>query len=271
MQSFFLSYKSSLIHYQRAGDGGRLIIGLHGYGESGDAFDFLEADLPSDFSLIAIDLPFHGKTSWNEGLNFTPADLITIINRIVEPIFSHEPKIYLMGFSLGARIALGVITQMHNRIEKIILLAPDGLHSNGWYWFATQTWLGNHLFSFTMHHPGWLFGFINICNKTKLIGPSTQKFTMYYIQTDQVRNELYQRWTSMRNFKNDPGRIKSLIFKTKIPVRLIYGEFDRIIPVESGKKFREGIENYCDLKILDCGHQVLNKKNLEPILLSLTE
>jgi hypothetical protein len=48
---------------------------------------------------------------------------------------------------------------MPEQIEKLVLLAPDGLKVNFWYWLATQTWLGKNSFCFTMKHPGWFFVF----------------------------------------------------------------------------------------------------------------
>jgi len=73
------------------------------------------------------------------------------------------------------------------------------------------------------------------------------------------------------NGVNNLKKIKSLVHSTKIPVRLIYGEYDHIIRMNGGEKFIEGIEPYCHLAILPCGHQVLQEKNLETIVRLIRE
>jgi pimeloyl-ACP methyl ester carboxylesterase len=78
MQTSFLPYRSSQVHYCWFGTGQKLILCLHGYGESLESFQFLEKYIGKEYTLIAIDLPFHGKTQWNEGLQFSVADLVTI-------------------------------------------------------------------------------------------------------------------------------------------------------------------------------------------------
>ena len=146
------------------------------------------------------------------------------------------------------------------------MLAPDGLKTNGWYWFATQTIIGNKIFHFVMKNPRLFLQILHGLNKLKMMNQSIYKFMNYYINTEQVRINLYKRWTTMRKFKPDLKKIKSLIIANKIPVKLIYGEHDRIIRYEIGEKFINGIEEFCKLKVIQSGHQVLQEKNIELII-----
>src|SRR5882724_5510260 len=98
MQSLFLTYKSSHIHYQRTGNGRRPLIAFHGYSDSANSFNLLEEYMGNDYTLIAIDMPFHGKTDWKEGLTLRPVDLIEIMNAILQDLSLPHSKIYLMGF-----------------------------------------------------------------------------------------------------------------------------------------------------------------------------
>ena len=77
-----------------------------------------------------------------------------------------ERHLRVLGFSLGGRIALSLYQAQPENVEKLILLAPDGLIVNFWYWFSTQTWIGNNIFSFSMKYPGWFFAFLKMVNKT---------------------------------------------------------------------------------------------------------
>jgi pimeloyl-ACP methyl ester carboxylesterase len=273
MENFLLQYKNSRINYYRFGVGPKMVICFHGYGEDAATFGFLEKFIGNQYSLISIDLPFHGKTEWNEGLNFSHKDLAEIINKIPElknlKPEGRNPKFSLMGFSLGSRIALSLYQVMPEQVEKLILLAPDGLKVNFWYWLATQTWIGNKLFYFTMKHPGWFFSFLKILNKLGLVNTSIFKFVNFYIGDIEVRQLLYQRWIVLRKLKPDINRIKSFIHKNDTKVRLIYGIHDRIILPARGEKFKKGIEKQCSLTVIHSGHQVLYEKHAEEILPAL--
>lgn len=216
--------------------------------------------------MIAIDFPFHGKTIWNEGLNFTPADLLAIINLILNQFLLTEKKIYLIGFSMGGRAALTLMQHIPEKIEKLLLLAPDGLRLNFWYWLATQNKAGNKLFRYIMRRPALMFTILKAANKMRLVNQSIYKFISYYIYDAQVRNDLYKRWTTMRSFRPEIEKLKSIIKENKISVRMLYGEHDRIIRFERAEKFRKGIENYCELKVISTGHQLLNQENASTII-----
>jgi pimeloyl-ACP methyl ester carboxylesterase len=80
-----------------------------------------------------------------------------------------------------------------------------------------------------------------------------------------MRMQLYDIWTTMRRMKPDIRQVRSLIKANKTKVVLIYGRFDRVIRYTTGEQFRSGIENFCDLHILDAGHRLLTEKNAAAI------
>jgi pimeloyl-ACP methyl ester carboxylesterase len=266
MQTAFLPYRSSQVHYCWFGTGQKLLLCLHGYGECSESFHFLEKYIGTEYTLIGIDLPFHGKTQWNEGLQFSVADRVTITETLHTTYCDGNQRITLLGYSMGGRVALQLLQSLSTKIEKTVLLAPDGLKVNFWYWLATQTYIGNRLFGYTMKHPGWFFSLLKAGNKLKLINQSVLKFTRYYINDTTVRRLLYERWTTMRAIKPNLASIKKLIRAHALPVRLLYGQYDRIIRHERGEKFRRGIESFCTLHIIQTGHQVLQEKQVKEII-----
>jgi pimeloyl-ACP methyl ester carboxylesterase len=274
-----LTYNHSEISYYEFGSGPRPALCFHGYAENATMYGFMEKHLGDQYTFYAFDLPFHGETKWNEGLTFTYKDLQQIIMDILDPgnykLLRKSPesfrqttnyKLTLLGFSLGGRVALSLYQAQPESVEKILLMAPDGLKVNFWYWLSTRTRIGNKLFSFTMKYPGWFFGFLKLVNKTGMVNASVFKFVNYYIGNKDARLLLYQRWTSLRQLKPDLEYIKSLIRKHKTPVQLIYGRHDRIILPVRGKQFKKGIEEYCTLTIIESGHQVLHEKHAEEIM-----
>ena len=261
---------SSRIHYSCWGTGPRLLFCFHGYGESADTFFFLTEHLGKDYTLIAFDLPFHGQTDWQGSLFFDPVHLVAQMEEISTGLSDRTAPWTLLGYSMGGRVALHLLQLAPEKIGRLLLLAPDGLTLNPWYWLATQTRPGNHLFRLTMHHPGWLFLLLRIGNALRLVNPGIYKFAIRYIDNIEIRQNLFVRWTIMRGFRPRLALVREIIRIRNIPVRLLYGRYDRIIRAERGNRFRKGIENQCSIRLLPTGHQLLQTGSLEVLLAMLT-
>lgn len=260
MVSAFIKYKQSGIHYLYFGNGSTAIVCLHGYGEHAESFGFLNERLPNAYCLIAIDLPFHGTTLWNEERAFTNNDLELILKAIFKASGLKDHAFIIMGYSMGGRIALSLFEHMPHSISRLILLAPDGLKVNFWYWLATQTQTGNLLFRFTMNNPGLLLKLAQISGRFKLINKSAFKFINSYMDDENARKQLYHRWTCLRTFKPNLKNTRALIQQKQLPVRMLYGKHDRIILSKRGGSFRKDLESSCEVYVIDAGHQVLQKK-----------
>jgi pimeloyl-ACP methyl ester carboxylesterase len=265
-----IPFRSSHLHYYHWGRGDKLLLCFHGYGESAASFAFLAEALGSEFTILAIDLPFHGRTDWKETLPFTVDQLISIIDTLLADAPPETPW-YLMGYSMGGRVALSLLEKVPERIKKLVLLAPDGLRLNPWYWLATQTAPGRLLFKWTMSHPGWFFFILRAGNTLKLVNPSIYKFVANYIGNWQIRQDLYIRWTALRRFRPGMRAVKAIIHQRQLPIRILYGRFDRIIRVERGEQFRKGIATYCQLIVLPAGHQLLQINHLDVLVSLLKE
>lgn len=274
-----LSYRQSVIEYHLFGNGSQPVICFHGYGETAETYGFLEKYAGDRYTFIAFDLPFHGGTKWEQGLDFTVDDLEKIILRIIdaEPALMTIPedknltRFILLGYSLGGRVALSLYEAHPGLFSRMVLLAPDGLRVNPWYWLATQTWLGNRLFRYTMDHPGWFFFLLNMFNRLGWVNASVHKFVQFYIGNHSARRILYQRWTSLRRLRPQLSRIRRLLQKHDGQVRLIYGNHDRIILPVRGEAFISGLGDRATLRVIASGHQVLQEKHVNEILSALRD
>lgn len=266
MQSSTIIFNSSIINYSYGGYGKEMLICFHGYGESERSFHFLEPPLAVSHTIISIDLPYHGNTQWNEGMNFQPTDLIQIIESLMKKHGAGKTYFSLIAYSMGGRIALSLLQQMPDRITRVVLLAPDGLKLNFWYWLSTQTWLGNKLFVATIDNPRWFLYMLRLVNSMGLLNQSIYKFVHHFLHDKKMRKQLYLRWTCFRKLRPDLSKLKKIITRNKIKIHLLYGIHDRIIRSERGEKFHKGIEPYCSIELLQSGHQLLAEKNTAAII-----
>lgn len=261
MESHLLPYKNSFVHYLKFGNGTRFLFCFHGYGENAHSFLFLEKVLGHDYTLIALDFPFHGNTDWKEGFLFTVKDLESVMTAIV-PL--ELQTVSIIGYSMGGRIALALLQEIPSNIEKVVLVAPDGLHKNFWYWFSTQTSIGNKLFGYTMKKPQWFFGGMAFLKNFRLLNKSIFKFAHSYLDDAGERILLYNRWSTMRKFKPDEHQVTAALKQYNIPLRMLFGSYDRIIL----SKRSAGLDQQNDtitVKTIRAGHQLLKEKYAKDI------
>lgn len=261
MGSYFIAYKNSTIHYCVWGKGLKPLFCFHGYGETAETFAVLENHLGADYTIIGLDMPFHGQTQWQEGLLFTDEDLLDIMGKITQAMLrSFASGFSLLGYSMGGRVALQLAQKKPGLVERIVLVAPDGLHKNTWYRFATQNLLGNRLFKYTMYQPQRAFKFFGWIEKAKLVHPGMMKIVRFYTGDEQERQMLYSRWTTMRKFKPRIALLKETIQRHQIPTRFLFGRFDNIILSTRAEVFKMDTHNV-QVHIIDAGHRLMQEKH----------
>lgn len=258
MQGNFITYRNSTFHYRQYGKGPGLLFCFHGYGRDSYTFGFLERFLGTKYTLVAIDAPYHGHTKWDDPI-FRPEDLVQVLKRLTTALGKENQKISLLGFSMGGRIALHVAQLLHKEVERIVLLAPDGLKYSFWQWFSTHTWLGHRVFDYTVHHPGWFLKLVNFAEKRGIVHKNLSNMVRYYMENSEERLILYRRWIIMRKFKPHLSSLKKFITRNKIKVRMLFGRHDRVIHSAGGKRFLHKIDDYATVKIIDAGHDILRE------------
>lgn len=262
MSSFFFPYRKSHFHAISDGNGEELLICLHGFGENANSFGRLQYTLGQYFTIVSLDLPLHGLTEWNEERPFEMEDLKAVIILILER-FGHT-SFSLMGYSMGGRVALCVVQQLAEKLDRLYLLAPDGLKDNSWHRFATQTRTGNRLFRYCTYHPELFFGLLHTWRGLRFISRGLHKFAFNSMNTLQKRERVYFVWTCMSKMMPDRKQCKQLLRKYKIQTLLMFGKYDRVIPPVLGVRFIDGTFP-CEMLVLEKGHQLIGEEAAEAI------
>ncbi|WP_224366519.1 2-succinyl-6-hydroxy-2,4-cyclohexadiene-1-carboxylate synthase [Hyalangium versicolor] len=114
--------------YSTWGEGTRPLLMLHGFTGNRSSFDHLRPLLHSAVKAIAIDLPGHGETplpqrKGREGFIETVEAVVQLVEKL------GLPSVDLLGYSMGARIALGAALHKPERFGRLILESGSpGLH-----------------------------------------------------------------------------------------------------------------------------------------------
>jgi len=114
------------IHVERSGRGAPVVF-WHGWGLNLRVYDALRAALNPDFRTIAVDLPGHGRSAWAAGdpaAGFPQAGLLDTLPQGTT----------LVGWSLGAQLALRAAARAPGRIARLVLIGatPRFVRSEDW-------------------------------------------------------------------------------------------------------------------------------------------
>jgi len=129
----------SALHHEIHGRGRDLVL-LHGWSLNLRVWDELTRELARRFRVIAIDLPGHGGSDWDEAAS-TPAAQAWRVHETLAPL---TERYALLGWSLGGQFALDLAAAMPAGIERLALVSttPRFLAAPGWPFGTAPALLG---------------------------------------------------------------------------------------------------------------------------------
>ena len=131
VQESFIHLHRHVLHFVKAGNGKHPLLVFHGFGQDHTLYVPLLRTLSPQYTLYIIDLFFHGKSEWNADERPLEKEIWKeIINVILQE--QHITSFSVLGYSLGGKFALATLEAFPERVEKIFLLAPDGITVGMW-------------------------------------------------------------------------------------------------------------------------------------------
>ena len=254
----FVSAGSQKLHYIKWGSGSRLLLAFHGYGNDASIFRLFEPYLSTQYTILSFDLPHHGESKWTADSPLSKKDLAAMAKGLMAEY--KVDKISLLGYSMGGRVCLTLMEQMPESIARAVLIATDGLATDYIYSFFTRTFIGRKIFRNLLDKPGRYLRFIDWLKQKKLLDETRHKFVMKYIKTGQNRAFLGQVWPGMSQLRPLYAKLKAGIKKYHIPVSLVMGAHDRIMPPSRAQRFKKGLDTV-QVYVLDKGHRVFDEGN----------
>lgn len=96
------------------------ILFLHGFTGSSNDWEFIDGNLPDEYTPIFIDLIGHGKSSSpSDKEKYSEESQLKIINDLLT--FLSIKEIILVGYSMGGRLALLFTINFPNRVKALVL------------------------------------------------------------------------------------------------------------------------------------------------------
>ena len=248
-----LSYQQSTISYLRFGTGDQLLFCFHGFGDRAAIWYHLEKKIGKNFTFIAIDLPFHGQTDWQEKM-LQIKDFEAIVNSILK--IENKDRFSLAGFSFGVRIVEKLLFSHSPVIDTILLFAPDGMGTKGLDNATLLPVFLRRAICFLLKKTNKIVQIVNWLHKKKLVGQAVYWFFSQNMSDTQRRKRIFFYWLSLDDFELKLSLFKKKLQDTGISTHVFLGKHDEITPLSIGAYLTADTPNV-QLHIVESGHQIL--------------
>lgn len=244
------------INYQVFGSGKKTFLCFHGFSRESSDYGLYEPYLQGDVRLVSIDLFYHGKTKIDGRKLRTFSK--TFLHELYSNFLDHLSlkKFSVLGYSMGGRTALFFLENFLPRIERCILLAPDGLKDNFFNWLVTNTKTGKNLYGFTIWNPGWVGVAASAGKNLGLLPPKIDKFLDASFGSKSQRLRIYRVWKLNRHIHFDLDSLSQDIKNSKVILQLVVGRKDPVVPPKYCKQFMKACGHLTNYHKIDAAHDL---------------
>ena len=251
------------INYHEYGKGEKLLFAFHGYGMLGDQFKVLEKSILQQYRVIGFDQFFHGETEIYDLkesailASLAPEFITDIINAWFNQ-FGRQ-RFSLIGYSIGANMALFLVQKFADQVDNLFLMAPDGLVPHKGFRFLHTSFIGKKVFR-KLTFSSWMMAKVLVMLKrVKVIDQSLFAIANREIATPEKRLTAYYTINFIKNIKPDIRKIATLINQHKIRCVLYFGEYDQLFPQQNAH-FLLSLLNKPEIYVLPADHWLVTKQ-----------
>jgi pimeloyl-ACP methyl ester carboxylesterase len=216
------------LHFRTFGRGSRLMICFHGYGLDAGSFEVLHHWDNHSYTLLCFDHAFHGQSEMYTNEVEVP------VNVLCDPIVQFAKELgytscSIMAFSLGGKLALCLTERYPDFVEKLVLIAPDGIKTSFWYSLATYPLFFRAALRRIVLRPWFFNRLVQTMRVLKLVDKGILRFASSQMNTVKKRYRLYNTWVAYKQFNPNLRTLAVLLNNRQIPVLLYLGKYDKII------------------------------------------
>jgi pimeloyl-ACP methyl ester carboxylesterase len=266
--SQFVEIEGLGVHFKERGEGEPAIVLIHGFGASTFSWREVLKPLSSFGRVVAYDRPAFGLTSrpmpgeWEGESPYSFQAQISLLLSFLERVNISE--VVLVGHSAGGAVALQFALLYPERVSALILVAPAVFQSGPPF----PQWLLPLLRTPQMRHLGPLIVRYFSSKAEELLRSSwhdsskiTAEILEGYKKPMRVKNWDRALWEYI--LQTEPLDLSEHFQELKVPVLVLAGEDDRIVPTEQSVLLAQKLLQAKLVLIPECGHLPQEEKPQE--------
>ena len=247
--SEFLEVAGIRLHVRDTGprDAGAVIL-LHGFGSSLETWDDWAKILDPTFRVIRFDLPGFGLTGPDPTGDYTDTRSVAVLAALMDRLGLARADI--VGHSMGGRIAWTFAAERPERVERLVLVAPDGFASPGLeYGRAPSVPLLMRVLPYVLPMP---------MLRASLAPAYANPAAMTEARVDRYRDMMLAPGVRQA-IVDRMGQVvlvdpRPLLARIAAPTLLIWGEQDRMIPFANSADYLRDIRGARLVALPEAGH-----------------
>ena len=253
LQYLFTEVGGLRVRYADRGFGDSVVLLLHGFGGDLDNWMFNLDSLAEKHRVLALDLPGHGQ-SVKTNVDPSLSGMATFVRKFLDVL--SVSSVHVVGHSMGGAIAMQLASDSPETVKSLGLICSAGLGPD--------------------INSDYLRGFVEAQSQQELKLVLQQLFADESLVNLQLVNDLlnYKRIDGVEATLNalsetlisagEQTFLTDNIVASGIPVLVIWGKQDRIIPVSHAQNYSAAGGSCVEVEIFDsAGHMVQMEKAYE--------
>jgi pimeloyl-ACP methyl ester carboxylesterase len=239
--------------------GAPAVIMLHGFGASLDTWDAWAAVLGQKYRVVRFDLPGFGLTGPDPAKNYTDQRTVVVLAALMDRLGIARAS--LIGNSLGGKIAWNFAVAHPDRVEKLVLVSPDGFASPGFeYGKKAELPFVLKLLPYTMPRPMLRMNLaVAYADKSKLTDAVLDRYDDM-MRAPGDRAAMLDRMAQV--MLEPPG---PLLRRIEAPTLIVWGERDGMIPFSNAADYMRDIPHATLVALPGVGHVPFEESPAETI------
>jgi pimeloyl-ACP methyl ester carboxylesterase len=246
------------LNYKKIGKSDKILLAFHGMGQDFSCFQKFAQTFDNQYTTYLFDLPFHGKSEVSEPV-ITKEIWKEYLYKFLQE--NQIENFSVIAFSMGGRFALATLEAFSERIENVILLAPDGITEDPFYYGATRFSFTRNIFKKILKNNHKFHGFAGLLSRIGIVHESVLKFAKMMVDTPEKQKQLYQSWVGFRVLNFDIEKLAQLINNQQINIKIFMGKYDKLLPIHNVYSLTKRLKNI-ELITLESTHGRLVDKTI---------
>jgi len=230
------------------------VLLLHGFGSSLHTWEPWAQALSAQLRVLRLDLPGSGLSPPDSHQDYSDARSVALIRALLDA--RGIQKVSLVGHSIGGRIAWTFAATEPQRVDKLVLLAPDGFASPGFvYGKAPDVPAALGLMRWTL--PRWMLRMNLEPAYAQPKALDDDALTRYHelMRAPGARQALLSRM--QQTVLVDPV---PLLQKITAPTLLVWGRDDAMIPIANAADYQRAMARTTLVPLDAMGHLPMEEK-----------